>query len=808
MPANKSTVRSGKLPGHDLFQSDSSASSQPRTRGPSACSLAPGQILVGRFRIDALLGEGGMGQVYIAEDLLVRNPVALKVIHPELAAAPGTRTVLLGELRMARRVTHSNVCRLYDAEACDEGNGPILFLTMELLRGETLAERLAREPRLKLEESAGLALQLCDAIGALHSAKVIHGDLKPSNVMLTEEAGRLHATLMDFGLARALDAEAIAGPGGVFGTPAYMPPERAAGGPPNSEGDIYSLGVVLAQMLTELDVSTALDGPATERRLSLPAHATLRHLGRKWLDLVNRCLETDPARRFPSAAAVRAALTAEPRRLVTWKSVSAAAGLLLLAAGLGLMALLWTPTNDVAVIAFANFTGDPSLDYAAEGLSQSLQQNLARFPRVLVAPWSFTRKWRGPTADPAAVGRDLHTRAFVGGVLNRRGSDLTLEVEVVDTSNRQPLWSRRYTRPATNLLDMEESLLADIGPQLFHQSGPARAPGRVPNRAAYDLYLRGLSKMNRRTPEDLTAAAELFRDSSERDPEFALAHAGLSNALYMFRGNFMQPAANTLPQAEAQARRALELDPDLPEAHLAMGQALAANFQWAAAEAEFRRAIRLNPQYAEAHGMLARLGLLPVKRYEEAILEAKRGVDLDPENPFQRWSLAYVLYEARHFRILVNQLEHYEVSSLPDTSMVRLTIGAIKGGALAGLGRTAEAIAATDEAASPAASVWAAPPYFYITRSVRGYALALAGRRQEAEAIGKELSEIGGAGVHPCYTATIYAALGNRDRAIELIETCYAVGAPGIPFIGVDVRYDSLRSDPRFQAVLAKANLP
>ena len=765
-------------------------------------------MLAGRFRIVSLLGAGGMGTVYTAEDTLLHTAIALKVIHPRSAAVPEARALMRSELLMGRLVTDPGVCRLYDAAECELDGETILFLTMELLRGETMSERLSRKPRLTLSEAQPMAHQLAKGLSTLHRSNVVHGDLKPANIMLTLRDGNPQAVLMDFGLAHNFppqpegDTEARSGSAG--GTPEYMAPELSAGGVASREGDIFALGLVLAQLLTYLPVGSIIeDSTAPKAKRSGPsvaARATLRQAGGPWLRAVERCLDADPAKRYASAIALSDALAGVPRTVSPWR-IAAAATVCLTAV---LMGFAWwvlhIPTSDVAVLPFSNATGDPALNYAAEGISGSLQQNLVRVGGLTVASWSADLG-----AHPA-TGKRLRARGLISGKLTREGRDLVLDVELMNASNGKRLWSRRYRRPDTALIDMEESVLADVSPRLLRHPS-ANGSVRTPDPAAYDLYLRGFYLMNRRSPTDFEAAAELFNESIRKDPAFALPHAGLTAVYWMFVMNGMQANAVLAPQMKAHALRALELDPALPEAHYAYAMALTVEYDWKGAEREFRRAIRLNPQFAESHSKLAVAVLAPTKRFEEAILEAKRAVDLAPNDPFQRWTFAYVLYQSRHFDIILSQLGQYAHEPMPNDSMVRLMTGAVKGMALIGAGRPAEAVAATQEASYSTPPPNALAAYFYATRGVRGNALALLGRRREAEQIVREMLETNGSGAQPCNVATVYAALGNREAAIGQLNRCYEIKAPGLPFITTDVRYDSLRSDPRFRALLTKIGL-
>lgn len=601
-----------------------------------------------------------MGAVFTAEDTLVGMPIAVKIIHPQFASAASARAMLMSELRLARLVSHSNLCRLHDAGECEANGEPIVFLTMELLQGETLAERLKRRPRIPLEEAKAFAAQMVAGVAALHATGVIHGDLKPGNVMLTGDAG-LRAVVTDFGLSRYAakvePSESSADAGA--GTPAYMAPERHQGGAASCSADVYALGLAIAQTITGLDLHYIVDVPALQgpTGLSVAADAVLKHAG---------------------------------------------------AAGLWLR----PPASDVTVLPFANSTGDSRLDYAAEGISQSLQQNLTRFPELQVGSWSASRRFRGPQPDAAAIRAYLHAKSFITGELKRKNGDLSLTVELVDAANGEGRWMRTYQRQDTELADLEASVLTDISPRLVRRPGAVAASAGTNDAAVYDLYLRGLYLMNRRSPADFDSAAADFSEAATRAPDYALPHAGLADLYWMLAEYVDQNPAAMLPKSKEEARRALELDPTLAEAHKSYAMALAAlDFYWKGAEAEFLRAIQLNPRLAEAHGQFAVNLLAPQKRFAEAILEARRAVDLEPHEPIHRLQLAYVLYFARHFDPILSQLDKVSQSPWPQEGVVRKTTGALRAVALAGLGRYQDSIAALDATSAIAISPDALPIY-------------------------------------------------------------------------------------------------
>ncbi len=767
-----------------------------------------GDVLAGRFRLAALLGEGGMGQVFAAEDTLVGSTIAIKVIHPGFIAHPEARSHLIDELRMARLVTDPHICRLYDVVECpaDSVSGiSLLFLTMELFAGETLAERLGRDSRLPVGEAKLLAGQITWALATLNSSGVIHGDLKPANIMLTVKDSKPHAVVMDFGLSSSTQEAGSTPVSG--GTPAYLAPERLAGGPPSPAADQWALGLVMAQMFTGLEPRSIFN-PVTGA-LSVGARAELKQIGEPWASAVQRSLSVDPAARFPTSAALRAATARKPLptvKLSGWKILGLAFAAVVLSFCAAFGWWLVIPKSDIAILPFVNDTGDPDLAYVADDLPGSLQKSLAHLPALNMASWNAGRKFRGPQADARQVGNDLHTRSYLTGRLSRRGAELELAVELVDVSTGERRWSRRYQRQKTELADLEAALVSDVQARLA--PGSPRSAVHAPSPAAYELYLRGLSLSHRRSEQNLEEAVEYFREAVAKDPDYALAHAAIAELYEQIVATRIQVGAGLLPRAKLEARRAVELDPGLGEAHAALGVALAANdFNWTDAEAQFREAIRLDPRNAEIHDLFSQQVLLPLRRYEEAIIEAKRSIDLQPDYYVNRFHMVYALVMARRYNLALALLPTAPKETAPEAIEAFAVITRMfRAGALIGLGRVEDAIAATN-------SVTADPPsesvaiWFWANRAMRACALAKGGHRREAELLLARIESTGRTGLSVDLAAA-YLALGDKDRALSLLQRGYSDREADFRLVGSDVRFDGLRDEPRFRALMAKANLP
>jgi TolB-like protein/Tfp pilus assembly protein PilF/predicted Ser/Thr protein kinase len=782
------------------------------------------QEIFSHYRVLRLLGKGGMGEVYLAEDERLGRTVALKVLNSDSAADSTGLRRFLREARTAASLSHPNIVSVYEIGE-EEG---VHFIAMEYVKGGTLREQIDAGP-LEIEAAVSIGRQIAYALNAAHAAGVIHRDVKPENILLAEDR---HVKVLDFGIAvqHSTDTPAadeltrtqLTMQGNVVGTLKYISPEQLRGQPADVRSDVFALGVVLYEMLagrrpfegaTGLDYVTRVmnDPPDALARFNYSVPPALERI-------VLKCLEKNPDWRYQSARELgidlaalernpetstatrtltQIALPPRPRyRWTLWMVAVAALCLCAVAAGAWFL-YRPGPPGSVAVLPFTNGSGDAALDYAAEGLSESLQRGLALLPDLQVASWSQTQRYRGGTPDPTTVARDLRVRSFVTGRLTRSGQDVALDVELIDTSNGRKIWSRAYERPQKELIYVEESVLSDVSPHLIGGAAIRPNQDRTSDPEAYDLYLRGRYSLNRRTPSDIQTAIARFRDAANKDPGYALAHSGLADAYMLMASYGIQPPVTFLPQAKAEAQRAVELDPNLAEAQTSYALALVTNdFNWSDSEASFRRALQLNRQYAPAHAWFAFRLLTPLKRYEEALIEIRRAIELEPNEPIHRHNLATILYFSRRFDDAIKSLHAIDPSYLPAARRAEEAL------CLDALGRPGEAVSVLGEADK------AVDQFGQLNRSVLGYSYALLGRRQVAEKIAAD-SDAEARNVYSsgCDRAAIQAALGNRDRAIGLLAECFESRDLDFRFAAVDARYDPLRSDSRFVALLRKAGL-
>jgi eukaryotic-like serine/threonine-protein kinase len=487
-----------------------------------------------------------------------------------------------------------------------------------------------------------------------------------------------------------------------------------------------------------------------------------------------------------------------------------------LAAFVGLLALvlsaalgLWlyfrasnsgTTIDSIAVLPFVNQTQDPETEYLSDGLTESIINSLTQLPDLRVIARSFVFRYKGKETDPIAIGNALGVRAVLMGRVTQRGDDLTVSVELVDVNDNKQLWGEHYKRKVSDLLAVQRDIAQEISSNLR-----TKISGEVHNRVtkrytenaeAYQLYLKGRYFWNKRTGEGLKESIKYFNQAIERDPNYALAYAGLADAYVLFSGYAVSTPQDSYPKAKAAARRALELDDTLAEAHAALGLEMFA-YEWNAAEAsrEFRRAIELNPNYATAHHWYGNQILLYTGRFDEAIAEMKRAQELDPLSLIVNADLGDTYFYARQYDKAIEQLRktiemdqsfyyaHYELGMAYEMK-----------------GSFQEAIAEYQRARQ-------------LNNDPRvlallGHAYAASGRRDEALKILGQLKETASQQYVPAYNFVIvYAGLGERDQAFQWLEQSYQDHASRMTILQVDPFLDPLRSDPRFANLVSRVNL-
>ncbi len=777
-------------------------------------SLAPGRML-GKYRIVRFLAEGGMGEVYEAVHTLNGKAVALKVLKPALADHRVAQKRFHEELLAAQKIAHPNVCRLYDVDLqtvhYEEHDRQVLFLTMELLSGQTLERRLAELPggRMTQQQALPLLRQMAEGLAAAHGVGVLHQDFKPSNVMLTETAGgETLVVITDFGLARpATPGMQTVAPSERFVTMDYSAPEQLEDhsrvGKPT---DVYSFGLVAYQMLTgKLPFEGESDlGRAFKRLKDAPAppRAIVPDLSPQWEAAVLGCLERNPEKRFQSPNDFIEALSARPR--LRWKPWAAAAALLAaLASAPYLTQKMRAPSvagnREVSVaVMFTNRTGDPARDYFSDGLAGSLIQNLTRARNLRVVPVLAPPVSNAPLTDDELI-RRLGVEYLLQGMVLESGDKIRLAVRMAGAAGRV-LWSQSYDRSSKDILTLQDQLSSELASKLQVQLagfGPAgRGAGESADTQAVDLYWQGRYHWNKRTTEGVSNAMERFQRATAIDPNFALAYSGLADAYSVAADYAHMPPGVAIPRARNAAARALALGAGRAEVQASVGFVNSLDI-WDSSNAEpaFQRAIELNPKYASTYQWYA-VYLMKHGQRDAALKLYQSAERMDPQSAPVVAALAWFhIYDRNPAAALAQTKRVLEVD--PDYSAAQL----LSLNAEAQQGRLKQALAEIEARHAAGGTL----PYLPIHT---GYLYALAGKRAEALRIVEDRRRMRGnqqflAG----QIGALYSALNMQSEAMEWLERAYDEHDPFLLYLRIYPHFDNMRPLPRFDALLRKVGL-
>ena len=847
----ESLVSSHEQPSHFIDAPAFQAAAEMLAAGQE---FKPGETL-SHYQIHSVLGEGGMGRVYLAEDTKLKRKVALKVLPAAGSGDEDARRRLLREAQAAAALDHSNICAIYEV---DEASDPC-YIAMQYVEGETLEARMEKG-RPSLDDSLNIAEQIASALCEAHAHGIIHRDVKPSNVMLSS---RGQVKVLDFGLAKTASAalngpdktetkSLLTGPGMVFGTVPYMSPEQLRGKPVDARTDIFSFGAVLYEMLSGRRAFAGASGAETigailhERPPELSSVDS--DIPKALEDVVGKCLAKDSGERYQTmeqvardlnaarsgelAAGVPATHTGNAEvddtnrrgavltevvtartaagvgdlvsgdRRYRWVVMLAAAGAIVFAAALGyyLYSARGGETIDsVAVLPFVNVNNDPNTEYLSDGISDSIINGLSELPNLKkVISFSSVMRYKGKEIDPQAVGRELNVGAVLTGRLTLRGEDLLISTELVDVKNNKRLWGGQYSHKLAAVAKLQSEIAQDISEKLRlkltgEQKERLTKPG-TENAEAFQLYLQGRYYLGKNTDEATLKSGEYFERAIEKDPNFALAYVELA-LYYSIMANFGNMRPNEArPKSEEAAVRALAIDDSLAEAHSSLASVkMWYDWDWLGAEQEFKRAIELKPELVRRGTLYVRL-LEALGRFDEAIAEINKADERPPG--WRGPSLANILHSARRYDQAIEEYRK-QLEREPNLRGVwHVQIGVV----YVHQGKYQEALAEVRQARPVVTQPrqWAQIGYVY----------AAAGKRDEAVRILEEVKALTGERHNlSTHIAAIYAALGNKDEALAWLKKACDEHEQGVIDLKIDQRFDTLRSDPRFMDLLRRVKL-
>jgi eukaryotic-like serine/threonine-protein kinase len=779
-----------------------------------------GQTL-GHYRILEKVAAGGMGVVYRARDEQLDRDVALKVLPSGTLSDDTARRHFRKEAMALAKLNHPNIETVYEFGTQDGMD----FLVMEYVPGQTLADRL-RGGTLPEKEVVALGMQIAAALEEAHERGIVHRDLKPANIAITAK-GR--AKILDFGLAKLLrpveegTTDSLTDSHAAAGTLPYMPPEQLRGEPVDARADIYTIGAVLYEMATDRRafreeqtsrlVDAILNQPPVAPRALNPRISTELEA------IILKCLDKDPDRRYQSATELLVDLrrlslpssghTLPPPPSSVWSRVAKLAGygvpgLLALAVGLTAMNVGgWrdrllgrhrTPQiRSLAVLPFENLTGDAEQDYFADGMTEALITDLGQIQALRVISRTSVMKYKAARRPLPDIALDLHVDAIIEGSVSHSQNLAQVTARLVYALTDTQLWSKSYQRDLQNVLVMQgevaSAIVHEIDVTLTPQEKERLTSGRRVNPAAHEAYLKG-NYLKTGTQEQREKSKQYFEEAIRIDPNYAPAYAGLAG--YYWSAQELRPRV-AMPMAEKYALKALEIDPALAQAHLALGAVrFYGDWNWAKADAELQRAIELNPGDAEAHRTYA-FYLSALGREGEALAEIRRALDLDPLYIATQITAGWVFYFAHRYDQAIEQCRK-ALELDPNSAGGYDCLGS---GYLA-IGLYEQAIAACRKAVifsgnAPARAVGL------------GQAYALAGENSEARKVLQDLRELSTHSyISPFFLAKLSVALGEQEQALTRLEEAYAERDPYLAWLKVERSFDPLREDPRFRDLLRR----
>ncbi|MDQ3667465.1 MAG: protein kinase [Acidobacteriota bacterium] len=822
---------------------------------------------ISHYRVLKKLGVGGMGEVYLAEDLTLGRQVAVKVLSHELTDNPEHLRRFEREARAASALNHPNILTVYEIGEADGAH----FIATEFIEGESLSQRMKRGA-MGLLEVLDIGIQIASALAAAHEARIVHRDIKRDNIMVRED----HLVkVLDFGLAKLvqqeaheLDSEGITKalhkttPGVVMGTAEYMSPEQARGHEVDERTDIWSLGVVLYRMVTGntpfsgetiSDVIASIlktdppplinEAEPVPRELEQIISKALRknredryqHIKDLLIDLKGCKQELEFAaklerslppgktgkqnlRQTASAAAVETHSATDIHtsssaeyivsEIKRHKLGATALVVLFGLAALGVFAYSRyfagsdrTGIDSIAVLPFANDTGNSEMEYVSDGLSESLINNLSQLPGLKVIARSSAFRYKGRNFNAEEVAYALGVKSILTGRVLRYGENLQISVELMDARDKTQVWGGHYNRSGRDLMAVQQEIAQDISRNLRLRLSSLELSRvgnlHTANAEAYELYLKGRFYWNKRTGESLKKSLEYFNQSIEKDPSYALAYVGLADAYIVIPYFSVGTAQDSYPKAKAAARRALEIDDRLAEAHTAMAAVLM-NYDWNLPESnrEFERAIELNPNYATAHHWYARENLIIMGQFDRALAEMRRAQELDPLSLIINANLGKAYFNARRYDEAIQQLR--KTVELDQSFFVAHHY---LGSAYAMKGNSSEALAEYQKARQLNPD----DPHV-VALLARLYAIS--GEKDEALRTLAQLQSMARERYVADYSiALVYAALGEKDQAFELLEKSYRDHTVDMLTLYYDPLIDNLRSDPRFADLQRRVGL-
>ncbi|HJP94425.1 MAG TPA: protein kinase [Pyrinomonadaceae bacterium] len=831
---------------------------------------------IAHYRILRRLGKGGMGEVFLGEDTRQHGrKVALKVLPQEWTRSESRLRRFKQEARAILALNHPNILTVYEI---GEAEGSY-YIAAEYIEGETLRHCIWRGP-IKLDETLGIGIQVAMALEAAHAAGIVHRDIKPENIMLRQDkfVRDRFVKILDFGIAKLTDRDAVDSdpeavtipisgthPGAVMGTSGYMSPEQAQGESIDERSDIFSLGVVLYEMVagrppfkgkteSHTRVSIIDDEPT-------PLLQYVPNVPRQLERIVSKALAKDRFKRYQTITDLKLDLeqlrdelhySESPETngvttrathvdmLSTARTVAkspadtvtqiapvsttdaefhekrrgwfayAALGLLALLVVIGVIYFASSPPppiNSVAILPFVNDSKDPNAEYLSDGLTESIINSLSQLPNLKVMSRNAAFRFKGSNIDPLEAGRSLNVGAVLTGRLVKLDDRLVIKTELIKVQDGSQLWGAEYNSSLADIFSVQDEVSKKISQSLrLRLSGEDEeklAKRYTKDAEAYQLYLKGRYFWNKRNEEGFRNGIDFFKRAEEKDPTFALAFSGLADSYALLADIGAARPVDEMPKAKAAAQKAVDADPSLAEAYTSRAFVrLSYDWDWLGAQSDFQQALKLNPKYPTAHQWYASY-LMQMGKFSLAKDEIEEAHKLDPLSPIIGANTGLYSYYEHNYDDAIAKYKS-TLQSDPDFWVARhyLALAYVqKGMYQEAIAELRKLIKAPESGPIPDKVVDAE---LEMSASL-GFAYGMAGKQAEARAILAQLETLSQRRyVSPLYFAIVYAGLKNNDEAIEYLDKAFDARHPGLVLIRIEPMFDGLRSDERFKQLIKR----